>query len=248
MLIDFSNAAFYGGNLQIAPNVRKNTGDTPIVRYKVAGKWIDRRNEVEAKKVVAILKDIFKTRKNNESIGIITFNSEQQTAIRDMIDEETARDAEFRSAILLEERRVENGEDTSLFIKNLENVQGDERDIVIFSIGYAKNAEGKVYTSFGSLSQDGGENRLNVAITRAKSRVIVVTSIEPEELKVDNAKNQGPKLLQKYLQYVRAIAGGKSDEVRAILQDISKSDAREETAFAPLIAVEEKELNIYTLP
>lgn len=238
-LIDFSNAAFYNSGLQVAPNVSKNTEISPILRYKVDGRWLDRRNEVEAAKVVEILKGIFETRKNNESIGIITFNSEQQAAIADMIDAEAKVNGEFRSTMMLEERRNEDGEDKSIFIKNLENVQGDERDIIIFSIGYAKNAEGKVYTSFGSLSQDGGENRLNVAITRAKTQVIVVTSIEPEELKVDNAKNQGPKLLQKYLQYVRAVAERKPDEINAILGEISKSDAHEDSDFTALVAVEE---------
>ncbi len=238
-LIDFSNAAFYSSALQIAPNISRNTTDAPIVRYKVKGKWQERRNIPEAKKVVEVLKELFKTRKNNESIGIITFNSEQQSAIADMIDQESARDKDFRSAMLLERHRNENGEDTGIFIKNLENVQGDERDIIIFSIGYAENEAGKVYTSFGSLSGEGGENRLNVAITRAKRRIIVVTSIEPEDLKVDAAKHNGPKLLQKYLQYVRAVSDRKCDEVAAILSDISVSEARTENAFLPKLDLEE---------
>ena len=112
-----------------------------------------------------------------------------------------------------------------MFIKNLENVQGDERDIIIFSIGYAENAEGKVYTNFGSLSADGGENRLNVAITRAKSKIIVVTSIEPEVLKVDTAKHLGPKLLKKYLTYARAVSRGDDEEVRAILSELAPSES-----------------------
>ncbi len=219
-LIDFSNAAFYSSELQISPNISKNKKDRPIVRYKVAGKWEDRRNVVEAKKVVELLKNIFQTRKNNESIGIITFNADQQSCIADVIDKEAARDSEFRSAIIKETHRFENGEDTGIFIKNLENVQGDERDIIIFSIGYAKNSDGKVYTSFGSLSADGGENRLNVAITRAKSKIIIVTSIEPEELKVELAKNHGPKLLKKYLTYARAVSDGDREGAAAILTEL----------------------------
>ena len=224
-LIDFSNSAFYASNLQIAPNISKNLKNRPIERYKVPGKWIDRKNPTEAKKIVDVLKDIFATRKNNESIGIITFNSEQQSCIADFIDKEAAKDPEFRSDILKETHRIENGEDNGLFIKNLENVQGDERDIIIFSIGYAENAEGKVYTNFGSLSADGGENRLNVAITRAKSKIIVVTSIEPEVLKVDTAKHLGPKLLKKYLTYARAVSRGDDEEVRAILSELAPSES-----------------------
>ena len=239
-LIDFSNNAFYAAGLGIAPNISKNPTERPIERYKVAGKWIDRKNTEEAKKVVEILKEIFKTRKNNESIGIITFNSDQQSCIADVLDREAARDAELRSALVKEKRRVENGEDTSIFIKNLENVQGDERDIIIFSIGYAENESGKVYTSFGSLSQEGGENRLNVAITRAKSKVIIVTSIEPEELKVDSSKHHGPRLLQKYLMYARAVAKSDGDEVRAILSELCPTDADTDRKITGIKEVEEQ--------
>ncbi|MBQ3015947.1 MAG: DUF4011 domain-containing protein [Clostridia bacterium] len=236
-LIDFSNHAFYGMTLQIAPNISRNNKSRPIERHKVNGKWIDRKNVAEAKKIVEILKNIFGTRKNNESIGIITFNADQQSCIADMIDKECSKDHDFRSHILKEKIRIENGEDTSIFIKNLENVQGDERDIIIFSIGYAENELGRIYTNFGSLSAEGGENRLNVAITRAKSKIIVVTSIEPEALKVDTAKNLGPKLLRKYLTYVRAVSKGDNEEVNAILAEIDPSEQQAST-YANLISVE----------
>ncbi|MBR2343336.1 MAG: DUF4011 domain-containing protein [Clostridia bacterium] len=220
-LIAFSNAAFYSSGLQIAPNISKNRRTRPIERYKVDGQWINRRNTAEAKQVVELVAEILKKRKNNESIGIITFNSDQQAHINDMLDLYSRDNADFRSAMLKERHRVENGEDTSIFVKNLENVQGDERDIIIFSVGYAKNEEGKVYTSFGSLSQEGGENRLNVAITRARSKIIVVTSIEPEELRVEGSKHEGPRLLRKYLTYVRAVAASRYDEANTILSELS---------------------------
>lgn len=238
-LIDFSNHAFYSLGLQIAPNISRNTSSRPIERYKVNGKWIDRKNVAEAKKIVELLKEVFNTRKNNESIGIITFNSDQQTCIADMIDKECSKDPDFRSHMLKEKLRVENGEDTSIFIKNLENVQGDERDIIIFSIGYAENELGRVYTNFGSLSAEGGENRLNVAITRAKTKIIVVTSIEPEALKVDTSKHLGPKLLQKYLMYVRAVSKGDYEEVKAILSDIDYSEPQIKP-YTNLTSVEEQ--------
>ena len=240
-LINFSNSAFYSSNLQIAPNISPNRNERPIERYKVAGVWQERTNPVEAKKVVEILKNIFKTRKAGESIGIITFNSDQQSCIADAIDREARRDQEFRDYVTKERYRIDGGEDTGLFIKNLENVQGDERDIIIFSIGYAKNADGRVYTNFGSLSAEGGENRLNVAITRAKSKIIVVTSIEPEELKVDTAKNEGPKLLREYLTYVRAVADGDTEQVRAVL---SRLDPVEQKAGSINPASPEIELQI----
>ncbi len=223
-LIDFSNCAFYGSGLQIAPNISRNSTHRPIERHMVNGKWVDRKNIAEAKEIVNILKDIFAKRKNNESIGIISFNSDQQTCIADTIDKEAMKDPQFRAHITYERQRMKDGEDESLFIKNLENVQGDERDIIIFSIGYAKNDMGKLYTNFGSLSAEGGENRLNVAVTRAKSKIIVVTSIEPEELKVEGAKNDGPKLLKSYLMYVRAMSNGMKGEAAAILAKLDPQD------------------------
>ena len=224
-LIDFSNAAFYSGGLQICPNTSANTDLPPIVRYKVDGRWVNRTNPTEAAKIVELLKEIFATRKNNESVGIITFNSDQQSCIADAIDDEAKVNADFRAAITKERYRLEGGEDTGLFIKNLENVQGDERDIIIFSIGYAPNELGRVYANFGSLSSEGGENRLNVAITRAKSKIIVVTSIEPEDLKVEDTKNAGPKLLKEYLTYVRAVSDGDCEHAKAILRGLCPTEA-----------------------
>ena len=232
-LIDFSNKAFYSGTLQIAPNVVNNFKNKPIERILVDGLWKDRKNEVEAKKVVDILKNILKTRKNNETIGVITFNSEQETCIEDMLDKVCFEDENLRNLVLKERNRVENGEDVSLFVKNLENVQGDERDIIIFSIGYAKNEFSKVNSIFGSLSNEGGENRLNVAVTRAKQKIFVVTSIEPEELKVDNSKYAGPKLLKSYLAYTRAVSNGNTEEVKTILDSLQEKSAMQtENLFA----------------
>ena len=216
-LINFSNHAFYDGKLQIAPNISKNVGNKPIERIKVNGLWKDRHNEEEAREVVNLLKKLIKNKKNKSSIGIITFNSEQENAIQDALDEEAQKDQAFRDALIKEQNRKESGEDTSIFVKNLENVQGDERDIIIFSIGYARNEYGKVVAHFGPLSVEGGENRLNVAITRAKEKIYVITSIEPEELMVEGTKNAGPKIFKSYLQYVRAISAKKYKEASFIL-------------------------------
>lgn len=216
-LINFSNYAFYDGKLQIAPNTSKNIGKKPIERIKVNGSWIGRKNQEEANAVVSLLKKLIKNKRNKFSIGIISFNTEQEGAIEDAIDKECQKDQAFRDAYIREQNRFKNGEDESIFIKNLENVQGDERDIIIFSTGYARNEFGRVVAHFGPLSVEGGENRLNVAITRAKEKIYVVTSIEPEELQVEGTKNAGPKIFKKYLQYVRAVSAGKKKEISYIL-------------------------------
>ena len=219
-LINFSNYAFYAKKLQIAPDISKNSKEKPIERIKVDGKWIGSSNIAEAKAVVALLAKLLKDKKRTQSIGIITFNLEQENAIEDEIDELAKTDIEFYNAMLVEQNRKENGEDISLFVKNLENVQGDERDIIIFSTGYAKNEYGKVVARFGPLSNEGGENRLNVAITRAKQKIYLVTSIEPEELNVAGSKNIGPKLFKEYLRYVRAVSNGNKLEEKIILENL----------------------------
>lgn len=217
-LIDFSNIAFYENKLQIAPNVTMSVNDPPIERIKVKGTWQNRHNREEAAAVVKLVRNILRDREYNESIGIVTFNVEQKEYIDDMLDAEADKVAVFRRQLFAERNRIEDGENRSLFVKNLENVQGDERDIIIFSIGYAKNDSDRVVAQFGSLSAEGGENRLNVAITRAKKKIYIVTSIEPEELdKAETTKNNGPKLLKKYLQYARAVSTGNQSEIKKIL-------------------------------
>ena len=148
-----------------------------------------------------------------------------------MLDYECSNDIEFRNLYNIEKNRVENNEDISLFIKNIENVQGDERDIIIFSTGYAPNEKNRVSLNFGSLSKEGGENRLNVAISRAKEKIYVVTSIEPEQLiNVDSSKNRGPKLLKKYLEYVRAVSNGDTESAKIVLNSVLDSDIERNTA------------------
>ncbi len=227
-LINFSNYAFYGGKLQIAPNTEKKMAKPPIERIMVKGQWAGRHNHEEAEEVVDLVKKILRNRKDNETVGIVTFNMEQKEYIEDLLDKECLKNASFKKLYYAEKMRVEHGEDLSIFVKNLENVQGDERDIIIFSIGYARNENDKVFTHFGSLSVEGGENRLNVAITRAKRKVYVVTSVEPEELSVDNSKNIGPKLLKKYLQYARAVSLNDTKQIKNILSSLcAKEDTSE---------------------
>lgn len=211
-LIAFSNYAFYEGKLHVGPNAQTKTMK-PIERIKVNGKWINRKNEMEADEVITLLKKIFRKR-TNETIGIITFNATQKDLIQDKIDETCLVDSKFNQVIQNERLRHPNEQ---LFVKNIENVQGDERDIIIFSIGYAPNEFNRIVRQFGWLNVDGGENRLNVAISRAKQKVYVVTSIEPNELNVEDMKNNGPKLLRRYLEYVKAVSDNDRKTAEKIL-------------------------------
>lgn len=220
-LIAFSNYGFYNGKLYVSPNTKKND-IKPIERIFVEnGIWLDKQNIEEAKEIVSLVKKILLTRTNKETIGIITFNSSQRDLIEDLLEKEKMIDEQFANLINVELNRNNNGEDESIFVKNIENVQGDERDIIIFSIGYAKNTSNQVSINFGWLNQQGGENRLNVAISRAKRKIYIVTSIEPEELLVEESKNRGPKLFKKYLEYIRAIDNGNKELAQSILLSLS---------------------------
>lgn len=216
-LIAFSNYAFYKGRLYVSPNADPPELPPIQVHKMEDAKWIDRSNMEEAKYIVGMLKQFFQERTEGETIGVITFNSDQRDLIETLIEKEEEKDLQFAAACRAEFARRKDGEDIGLFIKNIENVQGDERDVIIFSIGYAKNENGRLVRRFGWLNQRGGENRLNVAISRARKKVHIVTSFHPSELQVEDAKNEGPRLLKKYLEYAFAVSEGDKDGAKQIL-------------------------------
>lgn len=240
-LIDFSNHAFYDGRLHVAPNViRSNSLSTTPIRWVHCpnGLWTERKNIPEAALVVEELKKILsqnysiinkdkqeegsdKKLEKKLSIGIITFNDTQKEAILDEIDRKRQTDKIFEKLYLEAEDPQKNSLDDRPFIKNIENVQGDERDIIIFSVGYARDPDGKLHMRFGTLNQEGGENRLNVAITRARQQIIIVSSIDPEDLNIDNAKNDGPKRLKNYLKYAKYISEGNRENIDNILISVN---------------------------
>ncbi len=239
-LIDFSNYAFYKGRLFVAPNTV--TPEKPPIEVHLVENavWQGRSNRVEAEKIVDLIKEFFRNRQNNETLGVITFNSSQRDLIYDVIDEESLKDPAFGSMVRAEMARKDNGEDTGLFVKNIESVQGDERDVVMFSIGYAKNTSGRLMHNFGWLNQKGGENRLNVAISRAKQKIHIVCSFRPAELSLDDAKNEGPIILKKYLEYAFAISSGDKADAERILRSFGETfgiaPAAIETEYARRVA------------
>lgn len=216
-LIAFSNYAFYKGRLYVSPNA-ETPEMPPIQVHKMENAmWSNRSNLVEAQYIVEMLKHFFDDRTDDETIGIITFNSSQRDLIDDLIDAECAKNPRFAASIRTELSRSKDGEDIGLFVKNIESVQGDERDVIIFSIGYAKNENGRLVRHFGWLNQRGGENRLNVAISRAKKKVHIVASFNPAELQVEDMKNDGPRILKKYLEYACAVSDGDKLAAKQIL-------------------------------
>lgn len=231
-LIQFSNQHFYGDALRLLPDFAEINRREPAIRYhRVEGQWKDQQNEVEAQAVLDLLHELVQT-EPELSVGVVTFNFRQQNLIQDLLETRSTNPATDRHE--------------ALFIKNIENVQGDERDVIIFSVGYAPDARGRVSAQFGSLNAKGGENRLNVAVTRARRRVYVVCSLWPEQLKVEETLHEGPKLLKTYLRFALDVSGGRFKPTptettalrgRPLLKEklrTEQPDLREELPFADL--------------
>jgi DNA replication protein DnaC len=186
-LIEFSNKNFYKNTLRMLPHFNHHIMQEPPIKFiNVKGVWENNANIREADEVAYLIEKLLK-KEPKMSLGIVTFNFKQQTLIQDTLEVCQAK-GKFEIP-------------SSLFVKNIENVQGDERDIIIFSIGYAPDYKGRFIANFGSLNLPKGENRLNVAITRAKEKIFIISSITPEELMVENAKNEGPGFLKEYLRF-----------------------------------------------
>ena len=193
-LITFSNQHFYQSKLRMLPDFGVLEKGNPAIKYlKINGTWDKNVNQNEAMEVVMLV-DKLRSEYPHKSIGVVTFNIQQQQYIMECLEDRAAQ--------------LDQPLPPDLIVKNIENVQGDEKDIVIFSVGYAPDKTGKFSMNFGSLNALGGENRLNVAVTRARKQVFVIASIMPEDLRVDKSKNDGPRLLKEYLKYAWGISEG----------------------------------------
>ncbi len=219
-LVAFSNAAFYSGRLITAP--RADAGKATRVEglhwEQTKGLWVDQTNPVEAARVVELLGELWAEAGPEgapPSIGVVAFNRRQAELVERTLDARAAGDEGFRR--LLERDRARPPVD-QLFVRNLENVQGDERDVIILTLGYAPAERGgRVHARFGPVGAAGGERRLNVAATRARLGVWMVCSIEPDQLDVTGSRHAGPKLLKAYLQFLRAHASRDEAGVAATL-------------------------------
>lgn len=196
-LIAFSNFHYYKGHLASfpAPLVPSSGHGISFIRldgqFQRDGRGKElRTNRVEAERIVSDIRRRFaESPDRNPSVGVITFNAQQ----RDLIDN-LLRDAG-------DDRLLQSmDEPDGLFVKNLENVQGDERDTILFSVAFSKNARGVLPLNFGPLSRPGGERRLNVAITRARREVVLYASFDPSELRAEETTQVGTKHLKAYLE------------------------------------------------
>jgi len=197
-LIAFSNEEFYQGDLIIFPSAYHDDPSLGIKHHFIHdGVCENSRNPREAAVVVnAVLEHM--REHPDESLGIVTMNFEQRELLEELLDRQLRSDP---AAIAFQER-MRGGQET-LFIKNLENVQGDERDVIFISTTYGPDARGNPYQRFGPINGENGHRRLNVLFTRSKKRTVVFSSLDPDLIKTGASSSLGLKALKKYLIYAR---------------------------------------------
>lgn len=198
-LIAFSNREIYKNNLITFPNSINNIPDMGVEYVYVEDGCYDRggkKNNIrEAEECVKLVFEHI-NKHPDRSLGIIAFSESQQAAIENVI-------IDYRERNPFYEWFFDESREESFFVKNLENVQGDERDTIIFSICYGKDKNGVMYMNFGPIGHNGGERRLNVAITRAKCNIKLVGSILPSDIDINRAKSEGVRMLRSYIEYAR---------------------------------------------
>jgi hypothetical protein len=258
-LISFSNAAFYQGRLATVPDrlparpappwtVRADAPVTAevvdgvlagsITSVRVAdGVYVRRTNPAEAGWIARLVRELLGRGtgpRAGHSIGIVAFSEAQQDEIERALDDLARADAEFAARYEAEQVRSRDEQDAGLFVKNLENVQGDERDIVIMSVCYAAGPDGRMLMNFGPINTAGGEKRLNVIFSRAREHMVIVSSIEPDA--ITNTYNDGANTLRRFLVYADAVSRGDTRAARAALATYATAGRSAAGARAPTAA------------
>jgi predicted DNA-binding WGR domain protein len=239
-LISFSNAAFYEGRLLTVPERQTAAAQTTPIRvsnieeadanvacvldrpvsfhFLERGRYEARKNLKEADYIARLVRGLLSA-PGRPTIGIVAFSEAQQTAIETALERLAAVDADFAARIEDAYEREEDGQFAGLLVKNLENIQGDERDVIILSVCYGYGVDGRMLMNFGPINQSGGERRLNVAFSRAKRQMVVVSSIQHTDIK--NVYNDGANALRNYLQYTAALSMGDTRGAEALLRSLA---------------------------
>lgn len=196
-LIAFSNKNFYDGDLVTFPSSKADAPGIGVDYYHVDGIF-DRKTHTNRKEAEFVVDLIYQNIEKypDRSLGVVAFSVAQQ----DLIDELLSKQ---RQASPQKEFFFKNNASAPFFVKNLETVQGDERDTIIFSVAYGVDAQGRLMHNFGPLNRMGGERRLNVAATRAKCNVQLVSSMYYTDIDLNRTSAEGARLLREYLDYAQ---------------------------------------------
>jgi hypothetical protein len=228
-LIAFSNAHIYGGRLQTFPSAFRSHPLLGVSLRVVQGTYDrskTRTNPAEAAAVVAELASRLRSAEAvpaNRSLGVVAFSIAQQNLVQDLFDALIDGDEQVRSTVSQLEEPI--------LIKNLEAVQGDERATMMFSIGYGRDADGRLAMNFGPMNRAGGERRLNVAITRAREQMIVFSTIRAGDIDLGRSGAAGIRLLRDFLEFAECgqTAASNADPLDAASQHAGNPDALEES-------------------
>lgn len=207
-LIAFSNRHFYEGKLVVFPSPREQHSEFGVHVVQIEGEYRGRMNIPEVQAVAKAAIDLMHESPEH-SLGIATLNQSQRDLLLDEMDRIFARDSKAA-----EYREKWEGTLEPFFVKNLENVQGDERDVIFISTVYGANESGKLLQRFGPINSRTGHRRLNVLFTRAKERVVVFSSMKPGDIRVDETSSAGVRALRGYLEFAMTgrLEAGESTE------------------------------------
>jgi len=197
-LIAFSNDEFYQRDLIIFPSAYHDDPSLGVKhRFVRDGVFENGRNPPEAAVVVeAVLEHM--RQHPDESLGVVTLNFEQRELVEELLDRPLREDP----AAIAYQERMKGGQET-LFVKNLENVQGDERDVIFISTTYGRDERGNQFQRFGPINGPNGHRRLNVLFTRAKKRTVVFSSLDPDRIQTTASSSWGLRALKQYLIFAR---------------------------------------------
>jgi len=272
-LIQFSNAAFYEGRLATIPDrapteprsddlaVQGELDDAAaaalaegVLARSVSfvrvrdGVYEQRTNRAEARTIARLVRELL-GRDTGLTLGIVAFSEAQQGEIERALERLAAKDRAFAARYEVELTREQDGQGVGLFVKNLENVQGDERDVIIMSVCYAPGPDGRMRMNFGPINNAGGEKRLNVIFSRAKQHMAIVSTID--HTAVTNVYNDGANTLREFLHYADAVSRGDSLAARAVLAGRRGRSADADVPAAPIVeqlaaALRERGLDVAT--
>ena len=198
-LIAFSNSKYYENQLVTFPSA--DTKESAVSLRRVAGvyaKGKGRNNPIEAQAIVSeIVRRLSDPRLSKQTLGVVTLNSEQQRTVEDLLDDARRKTPDIEPFFHPKENY------DPVFVKNLESVQGDERDVILFSLGYGPTEPGakSISMNFGPLNKSGGERRLNVAITRATTEVVIFASFGSESIDLSRTSAQAVQDLKHYMEF-----------------------------------------------
>ena len=213
-LIAFSNITFYGNKMYTFPSA--NDREKHVKTVFVDGQYSKSTNLKEAEAVVEeVVKRFNNPKLRSQSVGIVTFNAKQMELIENLLAKQCENNPELDAWV--------NDKKNPVFVKNLENVQGDERDVIIFSICYGPDEKGHVSNNFGPINREGGGKRLNVAFSRSRIEMVIYTSMHSSDIKVKDDSSDGVRAFYSFMKYAEGSELKPTDGLNRERFDLSKA-------------------------